>query len=102
MYDAVEAQIQAAIARGDFDNLPGKGKKLDLSADANVPEEHRMTFRILKNANVAPPEVTMMTEAAALRQQIRETDDPAEKKRLAVELASLESVLRLKLERMRR
>ncbi len=30
----VEAQIQAAIARGDFDDLPGKGKPLDL------PEVH--------------------------------------------------------------
>jgi len=28
----VDEQIREAIARGEFDNLPGKGKPLDLDA----------------------------------------------------------------------
>lgn len=31
--DPVEEQIQAAIARGEFDDLPGSGSRLDLGMD---------------------------------------------------------------------
>ena len=46
-----ERKIEEAIARGDFDNLPGAGRPLDLDdEDPLWPEEVRMAKRILKNA----------------------------------------------------
>lgn len=51
---AVEKTIREAIERGDFDNLAGKGKPLDLDVNPFVPEDKRQTFRILQNAGVAP------------------------------------------------
>jgi len=52
-----ERKIEEALARGEFDDLPGEGRPLDLDDDALVPEDLRMAYRILKNAGFAPQEV---------------------------------------------
>ena len=39
---AIEQKIREAIARGEFDNLSGSGKPLDLDAYFNTPEDLRM------------------------------------------------------------
>jgi len=44
-----EERIRAAAERGDFSNLPGAGKPLNLEADANIPPELRMAYTLLKN-----------------------------------------------------
>ena len=44
-----EERIRVAQEEGAFDNLPGKGKPLNLDDDAHVPEELRMAWRLLKN-----------------------------------------------------
>ncbi|WP_043646348.1 DnaJ family domain-containing protein [Fundidesulfovibrio putealis] len=44
-----EERIRAAAERGEFRNLPGAGKPLDLDADANIPPELRMAYTLLKN-----------------------------------------------------
>jgi hypothetical protein len=46
---AIEQKIREAMARGEFDNLPGKGKPLDLEAYFNTPEDLRMAYSILKS-----------------------------------------------------
>ena len=51
---AVEKTIREAMERGDFDNLAGKGKPLDLGINPFVPEDRQQSFRILQNAGVAP------------------------------------------------
>ena len=51
---AVEKTIREAMERGDFDNLAGKGKPLDLEINPFVPGDRRQAFRILQNAGVAP------------------------------------------------
>ena len=38
----VEALIKEAQARGEFDNLPGKGKPIDLTEYFEAPEEIRV------------------------------------------------------------
>ncbi|MDD4801404.1 MAG: DUF1992 domain-containing protein [Syntrophomonas sp.] len=50
----VEEQILKAQARGDFDNLKGAGKPLDLDENPFEPQDMRMAFRILKNNDVTP------------------------------------------------
>jgi hypothetical protein len=52
-----ERKIEEALARGEFDGLPGEGRPLDLDDDALVPEDLRMAYRILKNAGYAPQKV---------------------------------------------
>ncbi len=58
----VERRIEAAIARGEFDNLPGAGKPLDLDGDPLVPEDLRVACRLLKNAGYVPPELAQVAE----------------------------------------
>ena len=52
--DSVTKQIREAIERGEFDDLPGKGKPLDLGDNAHVPAEWQLAFKMLRDANVAP------------------------------------------------
>ncbi|MCX5781036.1 MAG: DUF1992 domain-containing protein [Firmicutes bacterium] len=49
--ELVENQIQKARERGDFDNLEGIGKPLDLSENPYEPPEMRMVMKILKNSD---------------------------------------------------
>jgi hypothetical protein len=44
-----EHRIREAMKHGEFDDLPCKGKPLDLEADANIPPELRMAYTLLKN-----------------------------------------------------
>ncbi|MFK7966176.1 MAG: DUF1992 domain-containing protein [Burkholderiaceae bacterium] len=70
--DLVEKRIAAAQAEGAFNDLPGKGKPLDLTEEPLVPEEVRVGNRILRNAGVVPPEVEQLNEAAMLRQSLKQ------------------------------
>lgn len=54
-----ERKIAEALARGEFDGLPGSGRPLDLQDDALVPEDVRVAYRILKNAGFVPPELQL-------------------------------------------
>ncbi len=62
---SVEEQIQAAMARGEFDNLPGAGKPLDLSENPYTPEELRLGYKLLKDAGFAPLWITLQKEIEA-------------------------------------
>jgi hypothetical protein len=64
----VEALIRQAQERGEFDNLPGKGKPIDLTAYFETPEDVRLAQSVLKNAGMTPPEVQLLKEIAELRQ----------------------------------
>jgi len=87
----VENRIAEAIARGEFDNLPGAGKPLDLDDDALVPEEERLAFRILKNAGCVPPEVERFAELERLLATADSEQDPAAARRLRVLMMQLEA-----------
>jgi len=50
-----ERQILQAAQRGEFDDLPGAGRPLQLDDDALIPEELRAGYRLLKNAGYLPP-----------------------------------------------
>ena len=52
-----EERIRAALENGEFDDLPGRGRPLDLEDDAHVPPELKMAWRVLKNAGCLPPEL---------------------------------------------
>jgi len=69
-----ERRIEEALARGEFDDLPGAGRPLELDDDPLVPEELRVAYRILKNAGYVPPEVQTLNEIAGLERLIARDD----------------------------
>ena len=64
----VESKIKEAMERGEFDNLHGKGKPLDLGAYFDTPEDVRAAYSVLKNAGMLPREVELLKEIAELKQ----------------------------------
>lgn len=79
---ATEKIIREAMERGEFDDLPGKGKPIDLTAYFDTPEEVRLAYSILKNAGMVPREVELLKEIAELKQM--ESALAGEKKRLEI------------------
>jgi F0F1-type ATP synthase gamma subunit len=71
----VESAIQEAIARGEFENLPGTGKPIDLTEYFNAPEEVRVAQAMLKNAGMVPLEVDLLQEIVALKEMIHSLHD---------------------------
>jgi DnaJ-like protein len=66
---AVDKQIREAEERGDFDNLPGKGKPLRLGSwDA----EWGMAFHVLKNAGETLPWIALGRDIDAARAALDE------------------------------
>jgi len=49
----IDQQIREAQERGEFDNLPGKGKPLDLTPNPYA-QEQELAYKILKDAGYAP------------------------------------------------
>ena len=78
----VEDQIKKAMAEGEFDNLPGKGKPIDLDAYFQTPEDLRICYSILKNGSFIPEEVQMLKDIEALREQLAASTDEAQKNQL--------------------
>ena len=50
----INRRIEEAMQRGDFDNLRGKGKPLDVSPEPHVPPDMQMANSLLKNNDLAP------------------------------------------------
>lgn len=46
--------IQRAMDNGEFDDLPGHGKPLNLNQDRHTPPELRTAYRIMQEAGVPP------------------------------------------------
>jgi len=98
----VEEQIRDAMAAGEFDNLPGKGKPLDLDTYFRTPEHLRMAFHILKGAGYVPPELALKRKIEKLKILQENTDDPVEKTEIAREIAAKTAVYEMALEQNRR
>ncbi|MCJ7585460.1 MAG: DUF1992 domain-containing protein [Anaerolineales bacterium] len=79
---AIEAIIREAMARGEFDNLPGKGKTIDLTDYFNTPEDLRLAYSIMKNAGVLPEEVEILKEIEALNSELEACTDESQRKQL--------------------
>lgn len=97
-----ESKIRAAMERGEFDDLPGRGKPLVLEDLSGVPAELRMGFKLLRNAGCLPPELEARREAARLGALLATTGDPEERRRLSSLRAEAELRYRLLAERRRR
>lgn len=88
-----EERIEQAIARGELEDLPDRGRPLDLDDDAMVPPELRAAYRVLKNAGFLPEEV-------ALRRRIHDAEELLRVARSEEERAAAGARLRLLLARL--
>lgn len=75
----IEERIRMAQLRGEFDKLHGSGKPLNLSDDANIPEDLRLAYKILKNADMIPPEIELKKEILRTEDLLQGMSDEAEK-----------------------
>ena len=90
------------MARGEFDNLAGSGKPLDLDAYFNTPEDLRMAFSILKSNDFVPEEVEIFKEIAGLNEKIGTCTDETEATSLTKKLNERKLALSLLLDNRRR
>jgi len=79
---AVEAAIREAQERGDFDNLKGRGKPIDLNAYFETPEDIRMAYSMLKNAGMVSVEIDLLGEIAALKERLSTTYEEKDRHRI--------------------
>ena len=99
---AIEQKIREAMERGEFDNLPGKGKRLNLEAYFNTPEDLRMAYSILKSNDFVPEEVEILKEIDGLQTQLSSTTGEAEKAALIKRIHDRRLALSLLLDRRRK
>ena len=78
-----EERIKEAQRAGAFDNLPGKGKRLDLEDLSCVPEDLRIGYLILKNAHVLPPEAELLKDIHTIEDLLKHVEDEGERRALA-------------------
>jgi hypothetical protein len=98
----VEALIKEAQERGEFDNLPGKGKPIDLGSYFETPEEVRLAQSVLKNAGMTSPEVEILKEIAELRQVQEAVTDVAKKQEIRKRIEQKQMEFNLMMERQKR
>ncbi len=70
----IEDIIQQAMRQGAFDNLPGKGKPLDLEDNPHLDPEWQLAYHLLKQNGFAPQFIeqrqTIETDLAAAREAL--------------------------------
>jgi hypothetical protein len=76
-----DERIREAMDRGEFDDLPGKGKPLNIEDDSQLPPDLRMAYKILKNADCLPPEVQLRKEIRTTEELLAGIQDTREKYR---------------------
>lgn len=103
MFDRiVEAMINEAMERGEFDNLPGKGKPIDLTEYFETPEEVRLAHSVLKNAGMASREVDLLKEIAELKQVLAAVLDEKKKQEIEKQIQQKQLDFSLMMERQKR
>lgn len=97
--EEIAQHVQDALAAGELATAPSYGKPLAM--DVGFEETHdalRMPFKILKDAGVAPPEIQLFHERAALRARLQSGAEGPEREALRKKLSDLEQVIALRLE----
>lgn len=99
---SIEKQVRQAIEAGEFDNLEGKGKPIDLDGYFATPEDVRLGYGLLKSNNFVPEEVERMKEIGELKEKLSACTDDEKKKALTKLLQEKSIALSLILERNKR
>ena len=97
-----EQKIKAAIESGEFDNLPGNGKPLRLDDDSSVPAELRIMHKVLRNANLLPPEMSLRKEIAELRDQLSQCENETDRNAMQQQIHDKECLFEILMDKHRR
>ncbi|KMK92312.1 DUF1992 domain-containing protein [Rossellomorea marisflavi] len=81
-----EQRIRKAYEDGEFNELPGFGKPMDLNDDAGIPEELKMAHRMMKNAGYSTEEAGLKREMMRIEDLMRTCEDDTEAKALQKDL----------------
>ncbi|MBA1145591.1 DUF1992 domain-containing protein [Ectothiorhodospiraceae bacterium WFHF3C12] len=73
--ELAESRIREAMERGELERLPGSGQPMRLDDDSMVPEELRMAYRVLRNANYLPPELQLRRDIERIEDLLTELRD---------------------------
>lgn len=84
--DLVEARIQEARQRGDFDDLAGRSKPLELEELPGASSEERFEALLMRSMGEVSAEVLLVREIRARRMALEQIVDPGERQRLLSEL----------------
>lgn len=98
----VEELIQEAIAKGEFENLKGKSKKIDLTAYFNTPAEYRVGHSLLKSNKFIPEEVEIIKDIGFLKEKVKKIENETERQKLTKELNEKQMTLSILIERNKR
>ena len=98
----IEQRISEAIEAGEFDNLEGAGKPLNLDDYFATPEDLRMGHSVLKSAKIVPEEIDRLKEIGELKERIKSCADEDKKKGLIRILNEKTLAFNLIMERNRR
>ena len=98
----VEEKIKQAQERGEFDNLSGKGKPIDLTAYFETPEDVRVAQAVLKNGGFTSREVELLNEIAALKEILAADVDETKKQQIQKQIREKQIEFSVMMERMKR
>ena len=98
----MEEKIREAMANGEFDNLPGMGRPVNLEAYFATPEHVRIGYSILKSAGFAPEEVELLKEIQRLKTELGQCADETGKARINAALNETVLKYNLLMDRYRR
>lgn len=74
-----EQKIEEAIRNGELDQSPYAGKPLPLDDLSHIPEDLRMSYRLLKNSGYIPEEIVLHKECVRLVDLIHACENDGEK-----------------------
>ena len=98
----IDEQVRRAIEAGEFDNLPGKGKPIDLRAYFETPEDLRLAYSILKSNNFVPEEVELLKEIEALKTRLASSSDDEQKDCIKKEITDKTYTFNMLIEKRKR
>ena len=84
-----EARLRQAIDEGLLDDLPNRGEPLALEEYFATPEDVRVAYSILKNANCLPEEVQLRNEIVALESARASARSPKGRRAIEQQIADL-------------
>ena len=101
-HTSADEKIKEAIAKGEFDNLPGKGKPLDLDACFATPEHLRIGYSILKSADIIPEEMELLKQIERLKKSLESCTSQIEKRAIQQQLSEKITHFNMRMERYRK
>lgn len=97
-----EQRLRQAISDGWLDDLTNRGQPLDLDEYFRTPEDVRLAYSVLKNANCLPEEVELRNEIARLERALATNVSDEDQRRVEREIADRTLRLNLLVERNKR